>query len=190
MNINSTLNIPEASEPKKSDDQDLDDLLFDNKSSGDSDSSSEKKEPIQSKDELIERLDDLKDRVETKASKSSFDESILDKLEELEREASRIGIRQISGTISHLKVKAENIFSETESMLESDTLQNLNEKKLSKTDLKEVQKTLNDIEESYEERMENLWKEVEDLEFELNETNVAGGFGSENFSDSTPKMGI
>lgn len=179
MDINSTLNIPEASEPAQKDDSKLDDLLFGDNSDDSEKDSFKQVTKLQSKEDLLEKLNKLKKRVNSKSGESNFGENILEKLEEIEREASSLGVRNISATISHLKIKAEDIFSEAETMLDSEDLLKLKKDKLTKVELKKIQKALFDIEQTYEERIENLWTEVEELEYELEGGSVSS-FASEN----------
>ncbi len=181
MDLDSMINLPEENNHSQTNDDDLiDDMLSgDQSKEGKNEYKSERRDFTQ--EELKKKIEKLEEKLKYRSSSAYPEVDAYERLEELERKSSTAGLEGISGTISDLKLELDNIIQETEQGLEEESIQQLEQKELSQTELRRSQKELLDLEETYEERMENLWERIENLELELDENEPRGT----NFSSDT-----
>ncbi|MFB6181351.1 MAG: hypothetical protein ABEJ24_00435 [Candidatus Magasanikbacteria bacterium] len=178
MDINSVLDQSQNLEPTSGGDDKIDDMLFDDDDDNPQESEQQKTRKEYSQEELQEKLKNLKEKIKSRKCDTYPEADAEDRLEEIERQSSTVGLESISGTVNDLKLDLENIVQETEQGLEKEPIQKLKENDISKAELKRGQKELLDLKEAYEERMERLWERVERLETELEE----GDSGTDDFS--------
>jgi len=169
MDLDSMINLPEENNHSQANNDDLiDDMLSENQQEeGENEYESERKDFTQ--EELKETIKELEEKIKYRSSSAYPEVDAHERLEELERKSSTAGLESISGTISDLKLELDNIIQETEQGLEEESIQQLEQEELSQAELKQGQKELLDLEETYKERMENLWERIENLELELDE---------------------
>ncbi|MFB6226402.1 MAG: hypothetical protein ABEJ02_03545 [Candidatus Paceibacteria bacterium] len=176
MDLNSVIDDPKSLEPTdEGGDDKIDQMLFDDDQTNQDEKEQQDTRKDYSQQELIEKLDQLKEKIRERHCKTYPEADASDRLEEIERQSSTVGLESISGTVNDLKLDLENIIQETEQGLEKEAIQKIkNKDDLSKSELRRGQKELLDLEEAYEERMERLWERVETLETELEEGDSGG----------------
>lgn len=179
MDLNSVIDDSQNLEPTNTGGDDkIDQMLFGGDQSDKNGTEEQDTRKDYSQSELVEKLEKIKEKIKESRCKTYPEADAADRLEDIERQSSTVGLESISGTVNDLKLDLENIIQETEQGLEKEAIQTLkNKDDLSKSELRRAQKELLDLEEAYEERMERLWERVETLETELEE----GDSGSSDY---------
>ena len=199
MDLNSMLDSLEdagkQSQRKNRQENKIDQMLFDGDDDNQQDEDNKQKDKeILSQAQLKEKFKNFEERINNFTSEQYPNINLSDKLAEMERDASTSGMERVSGTINDLEIKLEHLIEETKQRLDNETLANLSKDNLEKSELRKIQKVLEDIQQGYEERIKYLWNRIEELELELDENQLqdsfsGGGFGGEESIDDFSELG-
>jgi hypothetical protein len=193
MDLNSMLDsldgVGEQSQRQNRQEDKIDQMLFDDDDNQQDEDNKQKDKELLSQAQLKEKFKNFEERINNFTSEQYPNINLSDKLAEMERDASTSGMERVSGTINDLEIKLEHLIEETKQRLDNETLANLSKDNLEKSELRKIQKVLEDIQQGYEERIKYLWNRIEELELELDENQLqdnfpgGGGLGGEESMD-------